>query len=517
MNLTYDNILYQFDDDAQCKANINMLDSFFEKGGNYSAQQHTEEENLDVMEKIDSAMKICGIYEDMKKLSVYMRQQEALINYGEESGYDSLEFLFFEMQFQRFNGLLYRQYKQPVKALECYEKAFELEKECLLNLKIESDRTKKEKEFIAWSLHEVVNEAATCAESLVNRDKAEQFLAQDLEILNWGENFFNEGLLLETAELYGGIGGSLLEKGYVQDGKRLYEKSIELFERLAKVSGNLFIESRGLWMMSRNVLSVLQYGGGGDIASECEKRVNTRLMSNAIDDMTRGVLLGTNAAIKMYKMNMSNEPGQERNAINIGLDAVVDAVDALEMLEKIYKNENGRTGIFFWTKRVCSQIYMLIITLYWSLGLMDIQIEDLEGAEDVFKECLKYINEDPYGQSNVALAIFSTDAYCNLAVIASGKNDKTKMDFYGNKCMQDTEEALKSMLHPMLMFTRIKCACYMAEMYLNIRDKKVAEVYAKQGLDTCTVARNNQVQVEGLAKAESLLEKFYKKATRKFF
>lgn len=151
------------------------------------------------------------------------------------------------------------------------------------------------------------------------------------------------------------------------------------------------------------------------------------------------------------------------------------------------------------------------------LGVYWYQNGQPEKAKAALKKAIDLLtNKKEYKASEAAVTIVYAECYLYMALIASEEGNTSEAEFYGaqSACLA-VDMAKRTQSNPAWQI-EISACVFVSELYLAMKNKPKAAEYAEMGLAACAMLAKTDPHND-LLEMRSVLEKFRKKALRRFF
>ena len=521
MPLALDYSFYQIDLPDDCRANRQLLLTLTAAADADYPATHSIEETVDMMQKLDAGMRYGVMFQNMQEAENFMRRQSVMLeNVSAEGKPQQLELFYFRMEFLRINALLYANYQKPQKAADYYSQAAELASLLTEELKHqEYSRSFPEIEFVAWSACEIFREAGVNADQLMDMTGHHTYTKQCAETMKRFLPYMNDGWRSEAADFLSQEGAILVEQGAVEEGCGYFTESIRLLQKLAKENHLPVMEAKKIWTESR-LLAAVSAQGDFSLLVPLEQEISEFLsrQEGENEKYLIGIVKGARATLLQVKSLTVQEASVDK-ALDLLKTGHEDLEEALEILKADCAEQGPESYRYHFLQKIAGAAYMGKILNAWGQGLLYMQAERYGYMIDALEKCLQTIQDDPYNLSPYGLSIFRANCYYYLSFCSVTRDNIDDMEFYGKKCLEETEDLLRGSFHPLVMSTRIQAAALLAQSELIIKNKSAAEHYSQLGLEAVDAARQSDGKVppDLLDEMEKALRTILKKSKKRFF
>lgn len=166
---------------------------------------------------------------------------------------------------------------------------------------------------------------------------------------------------------------------------------------------------------------------------------------------------------------------------------------------------------------ITSKVFASCIGALDSVGVQLYHNSQYDEAKKAFQEALELLTKpDQYALSEVAGTITRAECLNYMAMIALEEGNADELVFYAEQSASLTSELGKKVKNAIIFQIEGYACSLLAEYYLSIRNKEKARQYAEMGLSACEEWQEIEPQ-NGQPALVPLLEKFRKKASRRFF
>lgn len=171
-----------------------------------------------------------------------------------------------------------------------------------------------------------------------------------------------------------------------------------------------------------------------------------------------------------------------------------------------YRKRSGRWKMRLFGKKV--------VVLAHLIRRHNKQLNQAKAAPEKAVDLLTSENE--YKGWETGATIVYAECYLYLALIASEEGDAFKAEFYGARSVSFAAGMAKHTKNSAALGIEITVCALVCEFCLAVKNKPKAVEYAETGPEACSVLAGIDPQNDRL-QLQTLLEKYRKKALRKFF
>lgn len=517
MRLSWDYLYEDYSDSKNWPPRFEELKAVAAKLEQANLTELSDTAILERLEEVEELMRYYTSISDYKNLETIMRLQYRLMQQGENAGLSGVAFRYFRLIFERVNAVLYRADGQNRKAADEYAKACETAEQCISELKRDESLEDKQKLYIGWACHEVLDEASQVFASIVDYSKALAYCDRTLSLLKWLEPYMADSPSIQnkTADVYFSYGGIFYQNGNIEKGRNCYETSIHMLEKLSEQHNSDFCYAHSLWVMANYGLQAFTCSGDASILLDCEVKSNAALNERFKDECEIAIAEAAIALILIQKGLVYQQSGKSAEAVQHTKQGVslckssLDKLDSIAEINRIYY----RTII----KAIAVRVFASYTGALDTLGILLYFDNKYEDSKETFENLLTILNkQSEYALSEAAGTIIRAECSNYMALISAEEGDNDAFEFYAEQAALLSSNIAKKINNAAILQIESQACSLLAEYYLNAKNKSKALKYAEMGLSACDelqrlAPQNCQPQLV------QMLEKFKKKASRKFF
>ncbi|MCD7818150.1 MAG: hypothetical protein LUH07_03760 [Lachnospiraceae bacterium] len=511
MRLTFDFEYEDFSDFENWLPRLESLKNNFSTWQDKNPEQETLEAVLDGMEANDELMRYYVFTHDYAALKPVMYLQQRLLAIALKRG-NSPEILFFDMNFARINGMLYRIEGKNQQGAAGYQEACAAADKCFAAQRNSRELLDAQKLYIGWNCAETVFEAAQCYMDVMDMDAVRETAQNGMEMLNALSSALGDahGLMDRAAEMYSVYGGMLFQNGMLNSGVECFQNSIRLLEQLGR-DGDFWL-SRSIWQKSVYSLQVFTATQNTALMNSCIKEAEQldgtldTARDNAIVQAACGLLLAQQGA-------WAQSQGQFAQATSFTEQCVSLLENARMVLEEDCRDKSDYYKEVITS--VLNRIYGSYVGALEMLGVMHYYNENRELSKQLLNKALTLLGEN-YRLAEFAAILIRAECNQYMMLIALDENQADRAFFYGEQAAVLSHEAGSRTMNPAAIGIEIAVCATIAELYLYTKKKAEAARYAEQGIQACGMAERASTKVPQL-ELKASLERSLKKAKRRFF
>ena len=517
MRLNFD---YPYADYADLQNWLPRLDELTALAGTLARTEPdtlSDAELLDRLEDVEELMRYYTAVSDHSRLKPVVQIQDRLLQSGRRRGLSSIPFRYFCMEYERVDAVLYRSVGQNRKSAEIYSSACETAEQCFSELRQDRTLDKKQTLFVGWACQEVLNEAAQVFDSIAEYARTISCLERDAEMLAWLEPYMADamGIRDKTADLYSTCGGVFFQNGRIEKGRASYRTSVRMFRELSSENDSDFWYARSLWVMALYGIQEFLCCGDPGVMLECERESEAALRERFAGEREIAIAQAAAALVMIQKGAACQQNGNLTEAARYtgqGIDLCKQSLGQLE------RDTQGKSSAYQTVLgAITSKIFASWIGALDSFGVQLYHNSQYGEAKKAFQEVLELLTKpDQYALSEVACTITRAECMNYMAMIAMEEGNADELVFYAEQSAALTSELRKKVKNAILFQLEGYACSLLAEYYLNTKNKAKAQQYAELGLSACAEWQAIEPQ-NGQPALVPLLEKFRKKASRRFF
>lgn len=517
MRLNFDFPYEDYSDSKNWPPRLKELKAIAAELGQTSLTELSDTAILDRLEEVEELMRYYTAVSDYQNLETVMRLQYRLIQQGEKMGLSCIAFRYFRLEFERINAILYRADGQNRKSAEGYASACDIAKQCIYDLRSDESLDGKQKLYVGWACQEVLNEAAQVFDSVVDYTKTIECGNQILSLLQWLEPYMagSANIQDKTADIYCSYGGIFFQNGDADNGRICYRSSIRIFEDLSKEYDSDFWYARSLWAMAHYGLQEFLCTADASIMLECERK--SRLALKEIFTKEREIAIAEAAiALISIQKGVAYQQGDDLDeAIQHTKQGVSLCNSSLNKLKNVAGNKNVIYRAVI--ESIAARIYASYIGALDSLGVQLYMNDQHGAAKETFEELLALLTKpSEYAVSEVAGTLTRAECLNYMALLSMEEGNTDAVEFYAEQSAALTSNLAKKVNNAAVLQVESFACSLLAEYYLGVKNKPKALKYAEMGLSACEDWQRLAPQ-NGTPDIVPLLEKFKKKASRRFF
>lgn len=472
---------------------------------------------LDSMENVEELMRYYTAITDYQQLEAVMRLDHTLIREGGRRGLTGIPFQYFRLEFERVNAMLYRGSGQHRKSAEGYQTAADIAARCADDLRRDIGLEDKQKLYVGWACAEVMSEAATAFDTISEHAGALAYCHQSFSLLEWLEPYMGDyaGIQEKAAELYCNYGGIFFQNGDVEKGRASYRHSVSTFELLDRRYDSGFMCARALWAMAHHGLQEFLCTGDAQLMLTCERKCRAALDTRLRDGRSVAVAQAALALILMQKGSALQQGGDIAGAVEQTRQSVSLCKNSLDALERDAGGEGAVCRLAIGS--ITARLFSSYVGAMDALGVQLYSAGQPDEAKKVLQEALALLGkQSEYGLAEIAVTMVRAECMNYLAFIALDEGNADEVEFYAQQAVTQTSAIIGKYDNSVIARIQSYASSLLAEYYLNAKNKPKALQYAQIGLTACAEWQRLEPQGGQPALVE-LLEKYKKKASRKFF
>lgn len=518
MRLTWQTGYEDYTDSENWLPRLEVLRATFSSISLPSASTLSDNALLDTMEDVEELMRYYCAVNDMVQLEPVMRKMNDLLQLCKERNICSVGAVYLEMVFSRMNAMLYRANKQNRQSAEFYQQTVALAKHCFTLLQAVPGLNNEQILYVGWNCVECGKEAAETSDNLLTASHTKQYFLDLLPMLTWLEPYLADayGIMDKMAELYATIGGYLYMQKDSGVGAQCYQQAIDLFNRIDRQGGSDFYRARAIWTMCGYGTMESVYAGNFRVLQQCKAEADSYIQERrGATDRELAIIHSCQAMADIQYGTALQQSGQTEDAIRTVKPACDRLGSAFAVLTNYLDECTG--GSHSILSPITARLYNSYLGAMETLGVMYYQNNQAEKSEKTLIAALDLLNNNKAFTMGESSAILIRAEICQyMALLASDKGDIFQIEFYGTQAADQAFQFCQQTCHPgALNIAAISCSL-VAEACLAAKNKSKAGTYAQQGVTACQqlAQLNSQLYNPDL---QHLLEKFCKKAARKFF
>ena len=517
MNLSFLKAYEDYTDSANWQPRLSELTAIVSGITAGSIGQLDDQALLDTMEDVEELMRYYCVIQDMAKLEAAMRKFYDMLQLCKSRQIRNMEALYLEMVFLRMDAMLYRSNGQNRQSAQSYDRCLTVARQCF-DAMLCTHLTKDQQLYVGWNCVECWREAAEVHDLALDTKGSVQLLREVIPMLQKLEPHlpYAPGICDQAAELYTNAGSILYQYGDPATGSTCYQNAYHLLSMLDIVHGSDFYMARAIWVRCVHGTMALMIENDAKMMLRSETEAQEYLRQRPEASLRdRTIVEAVNAMVLIQRSMAFQQNGKMAEAIRMTKTGVEKLGHCLDVLQKNYEGryDHYRTVL----EKITGRIYGSYVGAMESLGVMYFQNEDGAAAKEMLQEVLTELSETGgiriQGSSS---AMIHAETLQYLGFIALDEGNGYQADFYGTQAADMALSLGEETGNPLAWGVAVISCSLVAEMALGMKNKPKAKTYAEKGLTACdTLARLNpnspQLQMRGN------LEKFYKKASRRFF
>ena len=518
MRLTWNKEYEDYTDTANWQPRYEELCLFAEAFTMDWAEEKSDEILLDSLDMLEELLRFYCAESNMAKLEPVMRKFNSLLNLCRQRGMTGVEIRYMEMLFLRVNAMLYRMHGQHRQSADGYDRCVEAAGKCFQTMKASSHLSGEQTAYVAWSCIECFKEASEIHDIILDIPGTLRLLREAVSLLEWMDKFLVDrpGICDQASELYAGAAGMFYQYGDTKAGGSCYRQASRLLNALDAVWGSDFYRARAIWLMSIHGTMAFHTEGDTAIMLQCEKEAHEYLRQRyAAKPRDLAIVESAKAAIGLQRSSVVQQSGKLDNAIAIARDAIRALEESFAVVQADYEGRNDYHASVM--SRIASRINNIWVGSKETLGDMLFQSGDIAGSEAAMKEVLDNLTKTSgIRMTGSGAVLIQSEVLQYLGMIAAEHGDPYQTDFYGTQSADMAFNLGKESGNANAWGLAVGSCSLVAETALAMKNKPKAAQYADLGLkaaDALAKANPNHY----ILSLRRDLEKYYKKANRRFF
>lgn len=518
MRLTWETGYCDYDDVEHWLPILKELQCFEQTITIGHACEMEEETLLNAMERLEELMRFYASTGNYRNLEQVMRKQDKLLCLCSERGISGIGYRYLDMEFTRLNALLYRAHDRNKQSVE-YFNQFCCQSQMVFHQLISSkDRLSKEQIlYIGWSCVEGCKEAIQANDAILNTVVSMGIMKNMIPMLDWLKPYMEDaaGICDQSAEMYAMIAGAFYMNGDSATGMECYQNSLYLYQKIVQESDSDFYQAKYIWVMGMQGFQEFLVNGNPEVMLRCETLARIYLQERHPLHSEQGIVIGVLGMIAMQKSSAYQQEENLQEAITFAESACSYLQESMDLLECAYKEHQGYYRLV--VSEMVAKIFNAYVGAAESSGIQYYYAGRFIESKEMLEKALELLTDcKEYSMSESAAMVVRAESFQYLALIAMEHGDSTQAEFYGTQGIEFANHAAAEAGNSAAYQIEIACCTLMAELYLNRKEKEKAKEYAMRGLTACETLSSIQPQNPQL-EMRTLLEKYYKKASRKFF
>ena len=517
MRLSWDYSYEDYNDTPNWDNRFEQLKAIFHSLDFAYLQSADEETFLGCLEDLEELLRFYTSQVDFANLEPVMRAYQKLLSIGDSRGITHIGFLYSKMEFTRVNGLLYRSQDQNKQAAVYYSEFVNSAKYCFEQLQNVSYLSDKQILFVGWACVEGVAEAAEIFDKLLDVSSFVKACAFIYESIEWLNPYLYDayGICEKVSEICASVSGSLYQAGEFLLGKNCFEKAIELFNDLDQICDSAYYAARALWIHSQYGLVEFAVRGNADVMLKCEADTQKFIQSRAKQTQDVAIATSIMGIINLQRSVVLQQQGKLADAIQLGKESCKLLSGAISDLEQQYQNCDSHQSTVL--KNIAAKIFSNYLSALDSLGVQLFYNQQNSEAKDYFLQAANLLeNNAKYTIGGSGTMILKAEIFFYLGMIYYEAADADKASFYAMQAADISYELWTNSRAQNILELSIGSCSVASEIMLALKDKPAAGKYAAMGLEACDALYQIAPNSERL-EMRSMLEKYRKKAARKFF
>lgn len=472
---------------------------------------------LDSMEQIEELMRFYAATEDYNHLEPVMRKQYELLAHCRGRKIGGIGYEYLELEFIRIHAMLCRVHNQSAKAVEEYFQVFIQAQKVFERMTEDKTLTEDQIIYLGWSCVEGCKEASQANDAVLHTEESIKIMRVILPMLEWLKPHMKDlmGIREQTADLYCGFAGIFYTNRDPFTGAECFRESLQLYEEMVGKTDSDYYQAKYIWVMGLYGLQEYLMNGKAEIMLECEALAREYLRKREPIDRDRGIISGVQGLIALQKSGAFQQQGNLEEAIRLGESACSLLEESLDLLEHDYKESEGYYRAF--VSEMAGRVFNGYVGVLDTVGVQYYCAERYEEAKKMLEKALDLLTNSPdYQMGESGAVAIRAECFEYLALIALDEGNPAQAEFYGKQGVDFADATATQIGNPAGWQIEIVCCGLLAELYLNQKAKEKAKAYAQRGLEACENLNRVLPQSPQL-EMRAMLEKYYKKASRRFF